>query len=198
MSTLRVGPPLDKVDRHRRDCRAGAIGPDQAPGGSGRRRGRDLLAATDELPSRGFYFPPTLLSNVHPTSIVAQQEIFGPVLAAMTFRTPERGRGTGQQHGLRSGGLRLEREHQRGAARGRADQSGRGLGELHQSVRRILRIWRLSREWLWPRGRQGRAAGISGTGVVQEGAGLAGAETGSRSEIRKRCRRSGSPPSIAR
>ena len=29
-----------------------------------------------------------MLSNVHPTSIVAQQEIFGPVLAAMTFRTP--------------------------------------------------------------------------------------------------------------
>jgi aldehyde dehydrogenase (NAD+) len=40
------------------------------------------------LPSRGFYYPPTLLSNVHPTSIVAQQEIFGPVLATMTFRTP--------------------------------------------------------------------------------------------------------------
>jgi len=40
------------------------------------------------LPSRGLYFPPTLLSNVHPTSVVAQQEIFGPVLAAMTFRTP--------------------------------------------------------------------------------------------------------------
>src|SRR5205807_3511935 len=41
-----------------------------------------------EVPSCGRYFPPTLLSNVHPTSIVAQQEIFGPVLAAMTFRTP--------------------------------------------------------------------------------------------------------------
>jgi aldehyde dehydrogenase (NAD+) len=40
------------------------------------------------MPARGLYFPPTLLSNVHPTSIVAQQEIFGPVLAAMTFRTP--------------------------------------------------------------------------------------------------------------
>ncbi len=40
------------------------------------------------MPARGFYYPPTLLSNVHPTSIVAQQEIFGPVLAAMTFRTP--------------------------------------------------------------------------------------------------------------
>jgi len=41
------------------------------------------------LPSRGLYYKPTLLSNVHPTSIVAQQEIFGPVLAAMTFRTPQ-------------------------------------------------------------------------------------------------------------
>src|SRR5581483_8151618 len=42
-----------------------------------------------EMPARGLYFPPTLLSNVHPTSIVAQQEIFGPVLAAMSFRTPQ-------------------------------------------------------------------------------------------------------------
>jgi aldehyde dehydrogenase (NAD+) len=41
-----------------------------------------------QLPAKGLYFPPTLLSNVHPSSIVAQQEIFGPVLAAMTFRTP--------------------------------------------------------------------------------------------------------------
>src|SRR6185312_10096063 len=41
-----------------------------------------------ELPARGLYYPPTLLSNVHPTSIVAQQAILGPVLAAMTFRTP--------------------------------------------------------------------------------------------------------------
>ena len=40
------------------------------------------------MPAEGLYFPPTLLSNVHPTSVVAQQEIFGPVLAAMTFRTP--------------------------------------------------------------------------------------------------------------
>src|SRR6202043_2510341 len=40
------------------------------------------------LPSRGLYYKPTLLTNVHPTSVLAQQEIFGPVLAAMTFRTP--------------------------------------------------------------------------------------------------------------
>jgi aldehyde dehydrogenase (NAD+) len=35
----------------------------------------------------GLYYPPTLLTNVHPSSTVAQEEIFGPVLAAMTFRT---------------------------------------------------------------------------------------------------------------
>jgi aldehyde dehydrogenase (NAD+) len=89
MSTLRLGPPLDKaidigaivarvqLERIQRLVDQGvAEGATcwQPPG----------LA----LPSRGLYFPPTLLSNVHPTSIVAQQEIFGPVLAAMTFRTP--------------------------------------------------------------------------------------------------------------
>ena len=41
-----------------------------------------------EMPAKGLFYPPTLLTNVQPTSIVAQQEIFGPVLAAMTFRTP--------------------------------------------------------------------------------------------------------------
>jgi aldehyde dehydrogenase (NAD+) len=89
MNTLRVGPPLDKaidigaivarvqLERIQRLVDQGvAEGATcwQPPG----------LA----MPSRGLYFPPTLLSNVHPTSIVAQQEIFGPVLAAMTFRTP--------------------------------------------------------------------------------------------------------------
>jgi aldehyde dehydrogenase (NAD+) len=89
MSTLRVGSPLDKaidvgaivarvqLERIQRLVEQGvAEGATcwQPPG----------LA----LPSRGLYFPPTLLSNVHPASIVAQQEIFGPVLAAMTFRTP--------------------------------------------------------------------------------------------------------------
>ncbi len=40
------------------------------------------------LPQQGLYFPPTLLTGVHPTATVAQEEIFGPVLASMTFRTP--------------------------------------------------------------------------------------------------------------
>jgi aldehyde dehydrogenase (NAD+) len=88
MSTLRVGPPLDKaidvgaivarvqLDRIQRLVDQGVAD------------GATCWQPQIEMPSRGLYFPPTLLSNVHPTSIVAQQEIFGPVLAAMTFRTP--------------------------------------------------------------------------------------------------------------
>src|ERR1700680_1748620 len=88
MSTLRVGPPLDKaidigaivaqvqLDRIQRLVDQGVAD------------GATCWQPSMEMPSRGLFFPPTLLSNVHPTSIVAQQEIFGPVLAAMTFRTP--------------------------------------------------------------------------------------------------------------
>jgi len=88
MSTLRAGPPLDKaidigaivarvqLDRIQRLVDQGVA------------EGATCWQPQIELPSQGLYFPPTLLSNVHPTSIVAQQEIFGPVLAAMTFRTP--------------------------------------------------------------------------------------------------------------
>ena len=88
MSTLRAGSPLDKsidigaivagvqLDRIKRLVEQGVA------------EGATCWQPQIELPSRGFYYPPTLLSNVHPTSIVAQQEIFGPVLATMTFRTP--------------------------------------------------------------------------------------------------------------
>src|SRR5256714_2260599 len=89
MSTLRVGAPLDKaidigaiiapvqLERIQRLVEQGVA--------EGATCWQPPALA---MPSRGFYFPPTLLSNVQPTSVVAQQEIFGPVLAAMTFRTP--------------------------------------------------------------------------------------------------------------
>src|SRR5271157_2346497 len=88
MSTLRVGAPLDKaidigaivaqvqLDRIDRLVKQGIA------------EGATCWQPEVVMPSRGLYYKPTLLSNVHPTSIVAQQEIFGPVLAAMTFRTP--------------------------------------------------------------------------------------------------------------
>src|SRR5438552_2072294 len=88
MNALRIGPPLDKaidigaivarvqLERIQRLVEQGVA------------EGATCWQPSIPVPSRGLYFPPTLLSNVHPTSVVAQQEIFGPVLAAMTFRTP--------------------------------------------------------------------------------------------------------------
>jgi aldehyde dehydrogenase (NAD+) len=88
METLRVGPPLDKsID----------IGAIVAPVQLERIRslvdqgvadGATCWQPASTLPQHGLYFPPTLLTGVHPMSTVAQEEIFGPVLAAMTFRTP--------------------------------------------------------------------------------------------------------------
>jgi aldehyde dehydrogenase (NAD+) len=88
METLRIGSPLDKA------IDIGAIvAPVQLERikrlvDQGVAEGASCWQPAVTLPSRGLYFPPTLLINVHPASTVAQEEIFGPVLAAMSFRTP--------------------------------------------------------------------------------------------------------------
>jgi aldehyde dehydrogenase (NAD+) len=88
MSTLRAGPPLDKAIDIGAIVARVQLDRIQKLVDQGIAEGATCWQPQIEMPSRGLYFPPTLLSNVHPTSIVAQQEIFGPVLAAMTFRTP--------------------------------------------------------------------------------------------------------------
>jgi aldehyde dehydrogenase (NAD+) len=88
METLRVGPPLDKsID-------IGAIvSPVQLESirnmvDTGVAEGARCWQPTNKLPDKGCYYPPTLLTDVHPAATVVQEEIFGPVLVAMTFRTP--------------------------------------------------------------------------------------------------------------
>src|SRR6202158_6114194 len=88
MTTLRIGPPLDKAIDIGAIVARVQMERIQRLVDQGVAEGATCWQPPMEMPSRGLYFPPTLLSNVHPTSVVAQQEIFGPVLAAMTFRTP--------------------------------------------------------------------------------------------------------------
>jgi len=88
MSTLRIGAPLDKAIDIGAIVARVQLDRIQHMVEQGVAEGASCWQPNVALPARGLYFPPTLLSNVHPTSIVAQQEIFGPVLAAMTFRTP--------------------------------------------------------------------------------------------------------------
>jgi aldehyde dehydrogenase (NAD+) len=88
METLRVGHPLDKaVD-------IGAIvSPVQLESirkmvDAGVAEGARCWQPSNRLPEKGCYYPPTLLTDVHPSGTVVQEEIFGPVLVGMTFRTP--------------------------------------------------------------------------------------------------------------
>ena len=89
MQTLRVGHPLDKaIDM------AAIVAPVQLQRieslvAKGVAEGAALHQPSIELPKGGSFYPPTLLTGVQPTSIVATEEIFGPVAVSMTFRTPE-------------------------------------------------------------------------------------------------------------
>jgi aldehyde dehydrogenase (NAD+) len=88
METLRVGGPLDKaidmgaiVDPVQRDRIAGLVAQGEAQGAT---RWQPSWA----VPAQGCWYPPTLFTNVESSNIIAREEIFGPVLVTMPFRTP--------------------------------------------------------------------------------------------------------------
>jgi len=89
MATLRVGDPLDK------NTDIGAINNREQLEKitelveSGREEGAEIFQPECRLPERGFWFPPTVFTNVAQSYRIAQEEIFGPVLSVLTFRTPE-------------------------------------------------------------------------------------------------------------
>jgi aldehyde dehydrogenase (NAD+) len=88
METLRLGSPLDKaVDM------GAIVAPVQLERirslvSAGQDEGADMWQPSWACPTEGSFYPPTLFTNVQPSSTIAQVEIFGPVLVAMTFRTP--------------------------------------------------------------------------------------------------------------
>jgi aldehyde dehydrogenase (NAD+) len=89
LSTLRVGDPLDK------NTDVGAINSKaqlekiRELVASGEEEGAEIFQPPCELPERGYWFVPTLFTNVAQSYRIAQEEIFGPVLSVLTFRTPE-------------------------------------------------------------------------------------------------------------
>jgi aldehyde dehydrogenase (NAD+) len=89
IETLRVGDPLDK------NTDVGAINSraqlDRIVGlaAAGDAEGAQRWTSSCPLPERGLFFPPTVFSGVEQTMRVAREEIFGPVLSVLTFRTPD-------------------------------------------------------------------------------------------------------------
>lgn len=105
LKTLKVGDPLDKntdigaINSKRQLQRITEIVD------HGVAEGADLHQAECQLPKKGFYFPPTLLNNVSQSHRVVTEEIFGPVLSIITFRTPEEAveRANNTAYGLSAG-----------------------------------------------------------------------------------------------
>jgi aldehyde dehydrogenase (NAD+) len=89
MATLRVGDPLDKnTDVGAINSRA-QLDKITELVAAGEADGAQAWQAPCELPSRGFWFRPTVFTHVAQSYRIAQEEIFGPVLSVLTFRTPD-------------------------------------------------------------------------------------------------------------
>jgi aldehyde dehydrogenase (NAD+) len=89
LSTLRVGDPLDKNTDVGAINSAGQLAKVQELVQSGIDEGAEIFQPECQLPDRGFFFVPTLFTGVSQSHRIAQEEIFGPVLSVLTFRTPD-------------------------------------------------------------------------------------------------------------
>ena len=88
MERLRVGDPLDKAIDIGAIVSSTQLQEIQRLVARGVEEGAQVWQPSWACPTDGYFFPPTLFTNVSPASTIAQVEIFGPVLVAMTFRTP--------------------------------------------------------------------------------------------------------------
>jgi aldehyde dehydrogenase (NAD+) len=89
MATLRVGDPLDKNTDVGAINSAAQLARITALADAGEAEGAERWSPECALPERGHWFRPTLFTGVAQSSRIAQEEIFGPVLSVLTFRTPE-------------------------------------------------------------------------------------------------------------
>jgi aldehyde dehydrogenase (NAD+) len=88
MSTLRVGDPLDKNTDIGAINSAEQLARITSLAEAGEAEGAERWAPACELPSSGYWFAPTLFTGVTQAHRIAREEIFGPVLSVLTFRTP--------------------------------------------------------------------------------------------------------------
>ncbi|GAA0944576.1 aldehyde dehydrogenase family protein [Actinocorallia libanotica] len=88
MATLRVGDPLDKNTDVGAINSAAQLARITELAASGEAEGAERWSLECALPDRGFWFAPTLFTGVALSHRVAREEIFGPVLSVLTFRTP--------------------------------------------------------------------------------------------------------------
>jgi len=89
MSTLRLGDPLDKNTDIGAIHSRGELERIRTLVAAGEREGAKRYSAPCAIPEKGYWFPPTFFTGVASSSRIAREEIFGPVLSILTFRTPD-------------------------------------------------------------------------------------------------------------
>lgn len=105
LSTLRLGDPLDK------NTDIGAINSSEQLARitslveQGEAEGAERWTAACEIPSAGYWFAPTLFTGVTQAHVIARDEVFGPVLSVLSFRTPDEAvaKANNSQYGLSAG-----------------------------------------------------------------------------------------------
>jgi aldehyde dehydrogenase (NAD+) len=88
LTTLRLGDPLDKNTDIGAINSAEQLDKIRMLSEVGETEGAERWSPPCELPERGFWFPPTVFTGVSQSHRIAREEIFGPVLSVLTFRTP--------------------------------------------------------------------------------------------------------------
>lgn len=89
IGTLRLGDPLDKNTDIGAINSAEQLARIRELSDIGEAEGASRWQPACELPERGFWFPPTVFTDVSPAHRIARDEVFGPVLSVLTFRTPD-------------------------------------------------------------------------------------------------------------
>ncbi|MGY1821544.1 aldehyde dehydrogenase family protein [Geodermatophilus sp. SYSU D00079] len=89
IGTLRLGDPLDKNTDIGAINSAEQLARIRELSDVGEAEGAQRWQPDCELPERGFWFPPTVFTDVSPAHRIARDEVFGPVLSVLTFRTPD-------------------------------------------------------------------------------------------------------------
>ncbi|MEU6739374.1 aldehyde dehydrogenase family protein [Streptosporangium sandarakinum] len=88
LSTLRLGDPLDKNTDIGAINSAAQLAKIRELSDHGELEGAERWSPACALPERGFWFPPTIFTGVAQSHRIAREEVFGPVLSVLTFRTP--------------------------------------------------------------------------------------------------------------
>ncbi len=89
MAKIRVGDPLDKNTDLGAINSAAQLSKIKELSESGTKEGANIWSAPCSLPAKGFWYPPTIFTGVTQAHRIAREEIFGPVLSVLTFRTPQ-------------------------------------------------------------------------------------------------------------